>query len=79
MEILPIHNDLVFKLLFSRDPEILLDLLNSFPDFKGKRKIKKLKILNPILLPSKKNYRRIITYKFINMIKVFFSEFITTN
>jgi hypothetical protein len=60
MKILPIHNDLVFKLLFSRDPEILLDLLNSFPDFKGRRKIKKLKILNPILLPSKKNYKNTI-------------------
>ncbi|MDX1960209.1 MAG: Rpn family recombination-promoting nuclease/putative transposase, partial [Leptospiraceae bacterium] len=60
MQTLPIYNDLVFKMLFSRDPIILIDLLNSFPEFQRQKKIKKIKILNPILLPKRKNLKNTI-------------------
>ena len=47
MKLLPFTNDFVFKAIFGRNPDILLDLLNSFPEFAGDKQIQDIQILNP--------------------------------
>ncbi len=47
MKLLPLTNDFTFKAVFSKHEDVLLDLLNSFPDFQGKNQIASLKVLNP--------------------------------
>jgi predicted transposase/invertase (TIGR01784 family) len=47
MKLLPLTNDFVFKAVFAKNEDLLLDLLNSFPEFVGEHKIKNLKVLNP--------------------------------
>ena len=47
MKLLPLTNDFTFKAVFSNDEDVLIDLLNSFPEFQGKNKIASLKVLNP--------------------------------
>ncbi|MDX1959784.1 MAG: Rpn family recombination-promoting nuclease/putative transposase [Leptospiraceae bacterium] len=46
---LPLTDNFVFKSLFSHHEDILLDLLNSFPEFQASKKILSLKVLNPEL------------------------------
>jgi predicted transposase/invertase (TIGR01784 family) len=55
MKLLPLSNDFVFKAIFARKPDLLLDLLNSFPEFSGERKIKTLQVLNPEIPQSYKD------------------------
>lgn len=47
MKLLSLTSDFVFKKLFSENPDLLLSLLNSFPNFSGEKSIKEIKILNP--------------------------------
>jgi predicted transposase/invertase (TIGR01784 family) len=49
MRLLPLHNDYVFKALFVRNPDILLDLINALPQFTGEHKVAEISILNPEL------------------------------
>jgi predicted transposase/invertase (TIGR01784 family) len=53
LNLVPLKNDLVFKLVFTEDPTLLISLLNSilFPD--GKNEITKIKILNPEILSDR--------------------------
>ena len=44
--------DLVFKLLFTRDTEILLDLVNTVLEFPEHLHIQSLKVKNPFILPE---------------------------
>ncbi|MDM8516358.1 Rpn family recombination-promoting nuclease/putative transposase, partial [Desulfobacterales bacterium HSG16] len=44
--------DYVFKMLFTRDTEILVDLINSVLDLSGDRLICSIKVLNPGILPE---------------------------
>ena len=39
MRLLPLHNDYIFKALFVRNPDILLDLINALPQFTGEHKV----------------------------------------
>lgn len=55
--LLPLYDNYIFKKVFTKDKEILLDLLNSFPQFQAKKKIKKIRILNPEILGSKKKVK----------------------
>jgi predicted transposase/invertase (TIGR01784 family) len=50
LNLVPLKNDLVFKLVFTEDPKLLISLINSilFPD--GKNEIIKIKIMNPEIL-----------------------------
>ena len=50
--LLPLYNDFVFKALLVKNPDILLDILNSFPTFQGLQRIKEITILNPELPKS---------------------------
>ena len=50
--LLPLYNDFVFKALLVKNPDILLDILNSFTTFQGLQKIKEITILNPELPKS---------------------------
>lgn len=47
MKLLPLTNDFTFKAVFSKDEDVLIDLLNSFPEFQGTNQITYIKILNP--------------------------------
>ncbi|HNF13714.1 MAG TPA: Rpn family recombination-promoting nuclease/putative transposase, partial [Leptospiraceae bacterium] len=49
MQLLPLNNDFVFKAVFAQNPDLLKDLLNSFPEFSGEKRISNLKVLNPEL------------------------------
>jgi predicted transposase/invertase (TIGR01784 family) len=55
--LLPLYDNYIFKKDFTKDKEILLDLLNSFPQFQGRKKITKIRILNPEILGSKKKVK----------------------
>lgn len=55
--LLPLYDNYIFKKVFTKDKEILLDLLNSFPQFQGRKKITKIRILNPEILGSKKKVK----------------------
>jgi predicted transposase/invertase (TIGR01784 family) len=57
VKLLPLYENNTFKTVFTKDVEILLDLLNSFPQFQGKNRIRKIRILNPELLGSKKEVK----------------------
>ena len=46
---IPFTDNFLFKALFSQHEDILLDLLNSFPEFQNKKQILKIKVLNPEL------------------------------
>lgn len=46
MKLLPLTNDFTFKAVFAEE-DILIDFLNSFPEFKNKNQITSLKVLNP--------------------------------
>ena len=50
--LLPLYNDFIFKALLVKNPDILLDILNSFPTFQGLQRIKQITILNPELPKS---------------------------
>lgn len=45
----PFTDNFLFKALFSQHEDMLLDLLNSFPEFSDEKKILKIKVLNPEL------------------------------
>lgn len=47
MKLLPLTNDFTFKAVFSKHEDVLIDLLNSFPEFHVEKQIVSLKILNP--------------------------------
>ncbi len=49
MRLLPLSNDFVFKAVFAKNPDLLTDLLNSFAEFSGAKRIRHLKVLNPEL------------------------------
>ena len=49
MRLLPLSNDFVFKAVFAKNPDLLTDLLNSFPEFSGEKRIRNLRVLNPEL------------------------------
>jgi predicted transposase/invertase (TIGR01784 family) len=46
---LPLTDNFLFKVIFSKNEDLLLDLLNSFPEFQEEKKIQSLKVLNPEL------------------------------
>jgi predicted transposase/invertase (TIGR01784 family) len=50
--ILDPKNDCVFKMLFSKDTEILLDLIESVLSRPGRRKIRSVEVKNPTILPE---------------------------
>ncbi len=60
MKLLPLTNDFTFKIVFSNDDDVLLDLLNSFPDFQGKNQIASLKVLNPEIPKDTKTDKAIV-------------------
>jgi len=47
MKLLPLFDDFVFKAIFGKNPDLLLDLLNSFPEFSGEKEIREIRVLNP--------------------------------
>lgn len=47
MKLLPLTNDFVFKAVFSKHEDVLMNLLNSFPEFQKEKRIVSLKVLNP--------------------------------
>ena len=47
MKLFSLTVDFAFKALFAPNPDLLMDLLNSFPSFQGYNRIKALKVLNP--------------------------------
>jgi predicted transposase/invertase (TIGR01784 family) len=49
MSLLPPSNNFIFKALLVKNEALVLDILNSFPEFEGDRKILSIKILNPEL------------------------------
>ena len=49
MNLLPPSNNFIFKALLVKNESLVLDILNSFPEFRGDRKITEIKILNPEL------------------------------
>ncbi|MCC5814662.1 MAG: Rpn family recombination-promoting nuclease/putative transposase, partial [Leptospira sp.] len=59
LNLVPLKNDLVFKLVFTEDPTLLISLLNSilFPD--GKNEITKIKILNPEILSDRQKGKKL--------------------
>jgi len=57
--LLSLKNDFVFKSLFTRNPDVLTDLINCVPGLSGSDRIVSVKILNPLILPEE------ITKKFI--------------
>lgn len=57
--LLTMKNDFVFKKLLCESTEILIDLLNSVLELSEKRRIRSVKIKNPIILPEE------ITQKYI--------------
>ena len=68
MKLLPLSNDFVFKAIFARKPDLLLDLLNSFPEFSGERKNPEIHILE---LPKlKKNIQFIIFNHFMQFLTI---------
>ncbi|MDX1961469.1 MAG: PD-(D/E)XK nuclease family transposase [Leptospiraceae bacterium] len=46
---LPLTDNFIFKAIFSQNPDLLLKLLNSFPEFQKSKRIENIKILNPEL------------------------------
>ncbi|MEZ4524829.1 MAG: Rpn family recombination-promoting nuclease/putative transposase [Desulfobacterales bacterium] len=58
-KLLSVKNDLVFKMLFTRNPDVLTDLINCVLNLSGPDRIVSVKILNPLVLPEE------ITKKFI--------------
>ena len=52
MRLLPPSNNFIFKALLVKNELIVIDILNSFPEFQGDKKITEIKILNPELLKS---------------------------
>ncbi|HRG47658.1 MAG TPA: Rpn family recombination-promoting nuclease/putative transposase [Leptospiraceae bacterium] len=60
MKLLPLTNDFTFKAVFSKEDDVLIDLLNSFPDFQGKNQITAIKILNPEMPRDMKTYKAIV-------------------
>ena len=56
-------NDIAFKRIFGdeKHTEVLISFLNSVLDFKGKRKIKEVKIVNPYQVPKIKDLKNINT------------------
>ena len=46
MNLFSLTVDFAFKALFGKNEDLLLGLLNSFPQFQGKKKLKSLKVLN---------------------------------
>ena len=46
---IPLTDNFLFKVLFSKNQNQLLELLNSFPEFQNEKKILKIKVLNPEL------------------------------
>jgi predicted transposase/invertase (TIGR01784 family) len=55
-------NDIAFKRIFGdeKHTEVLISFLNSVLDFKGKRKIKEVKIVNPYQVPKIKDLKNTI-------------------
>ena len=47
MELFRLTIDFAFKAVFGKNPDILLAMLNSFPQFQGQKAIKSLEVLNP--------------------------------
>ena len=47
MKLFSLTVDFAFKALFAPNPDLLVNLLNSFPSFKGNNRIVSLKVLNP--------------------------------
>ncbi len=47
MKLFRLTVDFAFKALFAQNPDLLLSLLNSFPQFQGQKCISSLKVLNP--------------------------------
>lgn len=52
--------DLVFKLLFAKDPEILCDLVNAVVDYPEHLHIRSITVKNPIILPEEITEKLII-------------------
>jgi hypothetical protein len=52
MNLLPPSNNFIFKALLVKNDALVLDILNSFPEFMGERNITEIKILNPELPKS---------------------------
>lgn len=52
MKLLTPKLDLVFKLLFTNDLEILRDLVNAVLDFPEHQHIQSIQVKNPIILPG---------------------------
>jgi len=53
--LLPLTDNYVFRAVLGKDTIMLLDLLNSFPQFKKEKKIKEIKILPTEILGTKKS------------------------
>jgi len=49
MRLLPLYNDYIFKALFVRNPDILLNLIGALPQFTNEHKVTEITILNPEL------------------------------
>ncbi|HMV41346.1 MAG TPA: Rpn family recombination-promoting nuclease/putative transposase [Leptospiraceae bacterium] len=47
IKLLPLTNDYIFKSVFGKHEDVILNLINSFPEFIGEGRIEKIQILNP--------------------------------
>ncbi|UML82961.1 Rpn family recombination-promoting nuclease/putative transposase (plasmid) [Leptospira interrogans] len=54
----PLTNDLMFKILFVKEPDLLISILNSVLFTDGEHTIRNIKILNPELVGSSPNDKR---------------------
>jgi len=60
MKLLPLTNDFTFKAVFSKHEDVLLDLLNSFPEFEDNKQIVSLRVLNPEIPKDMKTDKAIV-------------------
>jgi predicted transposase/invertase (TIGR01784 family) len=52
MNLIPLTNDLAFKLVFTKEPKLLISLLNAVLFPRGGNQVKKIQILNPEIYPE---------------------------
>ena len=50
--LLPPKLDIVFKMLFTKDDDLLTDLLNAVLNLSSEKRIRTVKVLNPVILPE---------------------------
>ncbi len=73
MSLIPPTNNFIFKPLLAKNEALVLDILNSFPEFEGDRKILSIKILNPEL-PKTSDREKVILLDYPSLFHNFFER-----